>query len=260
MRLICAGLTDVGMARDHNEDNFFLSPSEALCVVADGMGGHQSGEVASGMAIEEIVSFYKETSDPDAEIEFGFWPSRKKKPRSREERRLISSMTLANQSIFEAASEREEYRGMGTTLVSAYFIEEGLYLAHVGDSRAYRLRGEKLEQVTEDHSLANEYIRMGILRREDLDNFPYKNVITRAVGLAESVEVESHFHEHEDGDIYLLCSDGLSDPVKDDEIASILLECEGDLDRACRELVTAANRNGGPDNITVVLAKTVHGE
>jgi len=257
MRLICAGLTDVGMARDHNEDSFYLCPDEALCIVADGMGGHQSGEVASSMAVEAIVTYYRETGDSTEPVDFPFWPFRKKKPESREERRLIASMTRANSMIHDAASANENHRGMGTTLVSANFIEEGVYLAHVGDSRAYRLRDGELEQISEDHSLANEYIRMGILRPEDVENFPYKNVITRAVGLAETVEVETHFHDHKVGDIFLLCSDGLSDPVKDDEIARILVESKGDLEAACRELVTTANRNGGPDNVTVVLAQTL---
>lgn len=257
MRLICAGLTDVGMARDHNEDNFYLAPDEALCIVADGMGGHKSGEVASRMAIEQIVEYYRRTAESDEPIDIGHWPFRRKKPESREERRLIASMSQANGEIFKVATDNEDYRGMGTTLVSCFFVEEGVYVAHIGDSRCYRLRDGKLTQITEDHSLANEYIRMGILRPQDVENFPYKNVITRAVGLAETVEVETHFHEHRDGDIFVLCSDGLSDAVSDEDIARIIMAAEGDLEAACRELVTTANRNGGPDNCTVVLAQTL---
>lgn len=257
MRLKCAGLTDVGMARDHNEDDFYLCPDEALCVVADGMGGHQSGEVASQMAIEEITRFYADTRNSEKPIELSYWPFRKKKPSSREERRLIASMTQANQAIHTAASGNEQYRGMGTTIVAAFFFDDGVYVAHIGDSRAYRLRDGVLKQVSEDHSLANEYIRMGILRAEDVENFPYKNVITRAVGLADSVEVETNVYDIKDQDIYLLCSDGLSDPLRDAEIQRILLEHADDLETACRELITAANRNGGPDNVTVVLAKAI---
>lgn len=257
MRLICAGLTDVGMARDHNEDNFYLAPDEALCIVADGMGGHKSGEIASHMAIEQIVEYYRRTSDSEVPVDVPHWPFRRKKPESREERRLIASMSQANHEIYKAATENEDYRGMGTTLVCCFFVEEGVYIAHIGDSRCYRLRDGKINQLTEDHSLANEYIRMGILRPQDVENFPYKNVITRAVGLAETVEVETHFHEHRDGDIFVLCSDGLSDAVKDDDIARIIVEADGDLEAACRELVTTANRNGGPDNCTVVLAQTL---
>lgn len=258
MRLICAGLTDVGMAREHNEDAFFLSPDEALCIVADGMGGHRSGEIASGMAVKEIVEYYRETADgADPYKELSFWPFRRKKPESREERRLIASINRSNARIHHSANENEAYRGMGTTIVSAFFVEEGVYVAHVGDSRVYLIREGELIQITEDHSLANEYIKMGILQRKDLPNFPYKNVITRAIGLAETVEVETNFWEHQDGDIYLLCSDGLSDPCKDEEILEITLAAEGDLEKACKDLVTAANRHGGPDNITVVLAQTL---
>lgn len=257
MRLICAGLTDVGMAREHNEDNFYLSQDEALCIVADGMGGHRSGEVASQMAVSEIVAYYKETSGDEEIEDFPFWPFRRKKPEHREEKRLIQAVIKANFTIHESAQENEDCRGMGTTIVGVYFLEEGLYVAHVGDSRAYRLRDGVLEQLTEDHSLANEYVRMGILKKSDIPSFPYKNVITRAIGLAETVEVETNFYEHQPGDIYVLCSDGLSDPLPDEEIKRILIESDGDLEVACRTLITEANRNGGPDNITAVLAQTL---
>ena len=241
MRLKCAGLTDTGMVREHNEDSFLVSQTESFVVVADGMGGHQSGEVASSMAIE-----------------LPFWPSGKPKPSSREERRVIAALVKANSVINKAAGENPKYNGMGTTCVSAYFVEEGVIIAHVGDSRCYRLRKGVLEQMTEDHSLANEYIRQGILKPEDLRSFPYKNVITRAIGLADTVEVETNFYKHEDGDIYLLCSDGLSDPVKEPQLVEILTKYSNDLPKACRELIIAANQNGGPDNVTALLAKTVY--
>lgn len=259
MRLVCAGLSDTGMVRDHNEDNFHLSSTEAFIVVADGMGGHLSGEVASKMAIDEIVDYYAKTIDETAPIELPpNWPHRKRKPDSREERRLISGISNANSVVFKAAQEKDEYHGMGTTMVGAYFIEEGVFIGHVGDSRAYRFRDGKIAQISEDHSLANEYIRMGILKPSDLASFPYKNVITRAVGLQDTVEVETRFYEHKDGDIYLLCSDGLSDPVKVEQMESILSANKDDLAKACRELIIAANTNGGPDNVTVLLAKTVY--
>ncbi|MFA5625493.1 MAG: Stp1/IreP family PP2C-type Ser/Thr phosphatase [Bradymonadales bacterium] len=256
MRLICAGITDTGMVRDHNEDSFHISPVEAFCLVADGMGGHQSGEVASRMAINEISAFYEKTKGQEEPIDLTPWPYKRKKPASREERRLIASMVLANTVINKEASTVERYSGMGTTVVGAYFVEEGVFIGHVGDSRAYRFRDGKLEQISEDHSLANEYIRMGILRPQDLASFPYKNVITKAIGLAETVEVETKFFDHKDGDIYLLCSDGLSDPVKLPQIEQILQDHGNDLADACRQLVIAANVNGGPDNVTVLLAKT----
>ncbi len=261
MRLLCAGITDVGIARDHNEDNFYLSQSgEPLCVVADGMGGHQSGEVASGLAVDTIVDYYRETVlDPeDEEFAVGkfHWPWKRKKPENVEERRLIQALLCANKAIYDESQNNEQYRGMGTTIVSAYFMPDGVYIAHIGDSRAYRLRDGALELLTEDHSLANEYVRMGILSPEDLQYFPYKNVVTRACGLAEEVEVDTTFEDTEDGDIYLLCSDGLTDCVSDEDIKSILCEIK-DLDKASAELIDAANRGGGTDNITVILAKTL---
>ncbi|MBQ9817573.1 MAG: Stp1/IreP family PP2C-type Ser/Thr phosphatase [Proteobacteria bacterium] len=258
MRLKCAGLTDTGMVREHNEDSFLVSQTESFVVVADGMGGHQSGEVASSMAIKEIMEYYDATIHQEAPIELPFWPSGKPKPSSREERRVIAALVKANSVINKAAGENPKYNGMGTTCVSAYFVEEGVIIAHVGDSRCYRLRKGVLEQMTEDHSLANEYIRQGILKPEDLRSFPYKNVITRAIGLADTVEVETNFYKHEDGDIYLLCSDGLSDPVKEPQLVEILTKYSNDLPKACRELIIAANQNGGPDNVTALLAKTVY--
>ena len=258
MRLQCAGLSDTGMMRDHNEDSFLVSQSESFVIVADGMGGHQSGEVASGMAIKVISEYYDKTKDQQEPIELPNWPVGKRKPSSREERRLIASIMRANSAINEAAGTNEKYSGMGTTAVGAYFVEEGVIIAHVGDSRCYRFRKGVVQQITEDHSLANEYIKSGILKPEELSSFPYKNVITRAVGLQESVEVETNFYPHEDGDIYLLCSDGLSDPVKVPQMTEILEKYKDDLPRACRELIIAANTNGGPDNVTALLAKTVY--
>ncbi len=262
MRLICAGLSDVGVARDHNEDNFWLSEDgEPLCIVADGMGGHRSGEVASQLAVETIVQFYRDTmlgesDDLDFKSPFGGLFRRKKKNELSEEQRLVQGLLHANRTIFDASSSNEQFKGMGTTCVSAYFVEDGVYVAHIGDSRCYRYRRGKLELITEDHSLANEYVRMGILQPEDLEHFPYKNVVTRACGLAPEVEVDINFFEIEDGDIYLLCSDGLTDCASNEKIRQILAATP-DLDDACERLVEAANNGGGTDNITVILAQTL---
>jgi len=262
MRLICAGMSDVGVAREHNEDNFWLSETgEPLCIVADGMRGHRSGEVASEIAVKSIVEYYRETViDPEDETSFkspfGGLFRRKKKTEFNEEARLVQSLLTANRSIYDASSKNELYKGMGTTCVSAYFVEDGVYVAHIGDSRCYRFRKGKLELITEDHSLANEYVRMGILSPEDLEHFPYKNVVTRACGLAPEVEVDCNFFEIEDGDIYLLCSDGLTDCANEAKITAIL-RATPDLDDACEKLVDAANAGGGTDNITVILAQTL---
>lgn len=260
MRVRFAAMTHPGLMRESNEDNFFVSDNEALCIVADGMGGHRSGEVASGLAVDTIRRFYEDSllsKEDEAAIRSRLlgWPFKRRKPEHSEERRLVQSVLLANQSIFEHATSNDECRGMGTTLVGAFFLESGAYFIHVGDSRCYRLRDETLELLTHDHSLANEYIQMGILRPEEVEHFPYRNVITRACGLNDTVEPEVQFETLQDGDIYLFCSDGLTDPVTDDEIRDVLGAGLG-IDETCQALVEAANAGGGPDNITVLLAHT----
>lgn len=253
MKLICAGMTDVGSARDHNEDDFYLSEGrEALCVVADGMGGHRSGEVASAMAIKAMVEYYRETLS-DTEYSHEAVGENGEKV-DLVEHRLREAVMNANRAVFTAASQSELYQGMGTTIVMGYFTNRGAYFANIGDSRAYRFRQGKLEQRTEDHSLANEYVRMGILAAEDVEYFPYKNVITRACGLADEVEVDIHFEEMQPGDIFLFCSDGLTDMIHDTQLEQ-LLRSEDDLEKLCNRLIEVANENGGEDNITVILAK-----
>lgn len=254
MKLICAGMTDVGNAREHNEDDFYLSEgNEALCVVADGMGGHRSGEVASAMAIKAMVEYYRETM---SEADFSAESVNGEDTVDLIQRRLRQAVLKANSAVFTAASDSELYRGMGTTVVSGYFTNEGVYFANIGDSRAYRLRDGKLQQRTEDHSLANEYVRMGILAAEDIEYFPYKNVITRACGLTDEVEVDVHYEELQVGDLFLFCTDGLTDMVRDNQIEEMLVE-EQDIEALCKQLVDQANQNGGDDNITLILAKVV---
>jgi protein phosphatase len=262
MRVKFAGLTDVGRTRDNNEDNFFISEREPLCIVADGMGGHNSGEVASAYAIQTIRDFYDRTLvAPDVEAQIRqiipAWPFKRRPPDHVEERRLVQSVLMANQTVHRCATEDERFRGMGTTLVGAYFIETGLYLVHVGDSRAYRLREGALERLTRDHSLADEYLTMGILRPEEVPFFPYKNVVTRAIGLGPSVEPEIRFVPMLPGDMLLFCSDGLTDPLDDPTIGQLMGQHRSNLEHAARALVDAANAAGGPDNITVVLAHAV---
>jgi serine/threonine protein phosphatase PrpC len=256
MRVKFAGLTDVGRTRDNNEDNFFISESEPLCIVADGMGGHLSGEVASATAIQVIREYYAGISAGDgvARGSAPAWPFKRRTPKHHEERRIVQAVLLANQEVHANSQASEELKGMGTTLVGAYFIETGMYLVHIGDSRAYRLRDGAVERMTRDHSLADEYLAMGILRPEEVPFFPYKNVITRAIGLGASVEPEVNFVTILPGDVFLFCSDGLTDPLDDATIGRILQDNREDLEAAARALVDAANEAGGPDNITVVLA------
>lgn len=263
MKVRFSGMTDTGLVREANEDNFFISEMEALCVVADGMGGHKAGEVASKLAVDTIKKFYEDSlfltqdgNESALRAKLPGWPFKLRRPEHTEERRLVQSVLLANQAIYEHACENEESKGMGTTLVSAYFLATGCYLVHVGDSRAYRLRDGELERLSKDHSLANEYVEMGLLRPEEVKTFPYKNVITRACGLSETVEPESEFHTLQNGDLFLFCSDGLTDPLSDDDIRK-LLKNNVDLDQTCEALLDAANDGGGPDNITVVLAEAI---
>jgi len=254
MHIESAGLTHVGMKRTHNEDSLFLLEEEDLYVVADGMGGHASGEVASKMAVETVANFFKATAT-DEDIT---WPYKMEKGLSLEENRLVVSVKLANAKIFEVAQRTPKYRGMGTTVVGAFFHDSVIYVCHVGDSRAYRLREGDLEQITEDHSLLNDYIKMKKLTAEEIENFPHKNVIVRALGMKDSVLVDLSRERPQSGDLYLLCSDGLSGMVTDPEMAKIL-NAETDLNRAVQSLVQAANAAGGTDNITVVLAKYLDG-
>lgn len=253
VRMELIGETNVGMKRAHNEDNFSIVSEENLVIVADGMGGHASGEVASKMAIDAMREFFEATAkDPDAT-----WPYKMDKQRSYEENRLITSVKLANLRIFEAAQREPRYRGMGTTLVVCLVVREGIIVGHVGDSRVYRIRNGAIDQLTEDHSLLNDYLKMRKLTEEEIANFPHKNVIVRALGMKDSVKVDSKLDHPNAGDIYLLCSDGLSGPVSDPEILRLVEENKSDLKAAASRLIARANENGGPDNITACLIRWV---
>ncbi|MEC7518222.1 MAG: Stp1/IreP family PP2C-type Ser/Thr phosphatase [Myxococcota bacterium] len=250
MNIIAAGLSDVGQQREHNEDSFCILPEYDLFIVADGMGGHRAGDVASKMATHTIASFFQATSKEDATWPFHFDPHL-----SVEENRLITGIKVANKRIFEASTRYREVHGMGTTVVGALFSPERgrMYVAHVGDSRAYRVRGGEITQLTRDHSLLNDYLLvMPDMTQEQRDELP-KNVITRALGMQDSVVVDLVPEQPHVGDVYVLCSDGLSGMMEDDEIREIVNSHAGDLDAASQALIDLANANGGEDNITVVL-------
>ncbi|MBL8601264.1 MAG: Stp1/IreP family PP2C-type Ser/Thr phosphatase [Myxococcales bacterium] len=251
MRMEIVGETNVGMKRTHNEDNFSIIAEENLTIVADGMGGHASGEVASKMAVDALREFFEATAkDPDAT-----WPYKMDKQRSYEENRLVTGVKLANLRIFEAAQREPRFRGMGTTIVVCLAVREGMIVGHVGDSRIYRIRKGAIEQLTEDHSLLNDYLKMRKLTEEEIANFPHKNVIVRALGMKEIVKVDSKLDMPQTGDIYLMCSDGLSGPVTDPDLLRIVEENKNDLKTAASRLIARANENGGPDNITVCLIR-----
>jgi len=248
MRIRYAAKTDVGMKRSHNEDYFSLIEDEQLFMVADGMGGHASGEVASKMAAEAISEFYQRTKDEEAT-----WPYKMDRQLNYTENRLICGIKLANYRIFHAAASDIRFKGMGTTVVSCLLQGDLAYVSHVGDSRCYRMRGGKVGQVTRDHSLLEDYKdAKPDMTAEEEKNFPHKNVITRALGMRETVQVDISCHKIEDGDLFLLCSDGLSGMVGEDDLLEIMSGTK-DLEAAVATLVDRANRAGGVDNITALL-------
>ena len=248
MRIRYAAKTDVGMKRNHNEDYFSLIEDEQLFLVADGMGGHASGEVASKMAAEVLQEFYVRTKDDEAT-----WPYKMDRQLSYVENRLVVGIKMANQRIFHAACRDIKFKGMGTTIVSGQVVGDKFYIAHVGDSRCYRIRGGGIQQMTRDHSLLEDYKdAKPNMSEEEQRKFPHKNVITRALGMRETVQVDIRAHQILDGDIYCLCSDGLSGMITDEQLRDVVLNAKT-LERAVAELVDAANRAGGTDNITTLL-------
>jgi len=249
MKIRYAAKTDVGMKRTHNEDYFALVEEEQLFIVADGMGGHASGEVASKLAADTLGEFYSRTKDEDAT-----WPYKMDRQLSYVENRLVCGIKMANSRIYEKSTKEPQYKGMGTTLVSCLVHGDKIYFAHVGDSRGYRVRGNTIKQVTRDHSLLEDYKEAKPdMTEEEAKNFPHKNVITRALGMRETVQVDIKSDTIQDNDIYLLNCDGVSGMIEDQKMADIINSCNGDLEKACAALVDQANRNGGVDNITVIL-------
>jgi serine/threonine protein phosphatase PrpC len=247
MRIRYAAKTDPGLKRNHNEDYFSLIEDEQLFLVADGMGGHACGEVASKMAADVIREFFSRSKDDDST-----WPFKMDRQLSYLENRLVVGIKLANQRIFEAASRDARLKGMGTTVVISQIAGDRLYIAHVGDSRCYRIRGESVQQMTRDHSLLEDYKdARPDMSDEEQRKFPHKNVITRALGMRETVQVDVHGDDIQDGDVFVLCSDGLSGMLDNRRLGETVKK-SGDLEQAVAGLVEAANHAGGTDNITVL--------
>ncbi|HEY4185373.1 MAG TPA: Stp1/IreP family PP2C-type Ser/Thr phosphatase [Polyangia bacterium] len=247
MRIRYAAKTDVGMKRTHNEDYFSLIEQDQLFLVADGMGGHASGEVASKMAAETIQEFFTRSQDDDVT-----WPYKLDRALSFIENRLVVGVKMANQRIYEAALKDLRLKGMGTTIVGGQIAGEKLYIAHVGDSRCYRVRTGQIQQMTRDHSLLEDYkdAKPG-MSEEEQKKFPHKNVITRALGMRDTVQVDIHAEDIQSEDVFVFCSDGLSGMVEDDAILKIVV-ANPDLEHAVSALVDAANQAGGTDNVTVL--------
>ncbi len=239
---------DPGRARSNNEDSVAIDAGVALAVLADGMGGYNAGEVASNMATTFIRT------------ELGRWLREASTQASDAEVRRAMDICVdnANRAIFNAANSNPQYAGMGTTLVVAVFRDNRLLLGHVGDSRCYRLRAGRLQQITRDHSLLQEQIDAGLITPEQAAFSANKNLVTRAVGVEDTVLLETHQHDVQAGDVYLLCSDGLSDMLEDPTIAQVL-QAHDSLDASSGALIDAANDAGGRDNISVILVRASGG-
>jgi serine/threonine protein phosphatase PrpC len=250
MRAIAAGASDIGQKREHNEDSYVVLTEHDLYVVADGMGGHRAGDVASRLATETISEFFRSTASEDVT-----WPFHFDTNLSEEENRLLTGIRVANRQIFERSVRSRECHGMGTTVVGAMFSPSKgrMYIGHVGDSRCYRIRQGELRLLTRDHSLINDYR----LARPDLteaEASEIRNVITRALGMQDHVIVDLQHDAPVPGDVYMLCSDGLSGMVDDNEILRLVLD-NSDIRQACAALIDRANEHGGDDNITAVLIR-----
>jgi PPM family protein phosphatase len=245
-----AGITDPGLVRSQNEDAIVISPSHCFAVLADGMGGYNAGEIASSIATTVTKDLLEQGLATIAAATEGSAGNAR-----HIQHLVVDAIQKANIAILDAARAEPQYQGMGTTLVSAVFHHDKVTVAHVGDSRAYRFRQGELSRLTRDHSLLQEQIDAGLIDAAMARYSHTKNLVTRAVGVNAEMEVEIHDHPLQAGDLYLLCSDGLSDMLPDEEISGILAQEQEGLDAAGRALVQRANDNGGFDNISVVLIR-----
>jgi serine/threonine protein phosphatase PrpC len=249
-KITIIGLTDTGMVRKKNEDCIGFDSAIGLMVLADGMGGHRGGEVASSMSVDSILDALQKQlpkikpgrTDPES----GF---------SLESLCIQEAVETANEQIYQAADINPEHFGMGTTIVVLVYYNNTLSLAHVGDSRCYRLRSDKFEQITKDHSLLQELIDRGFYTPEEAKNSKNKNLVTRALGIAPQVNVDVQEDIVLKNDIYLLCSDGLTDLVEDEFIYLTIKRFSDNLEEVAKQLITKANENGGKDNISVMLCR-----
>lgn len=245
-------LTDPGRVRGHNEDCVESRPEFGIVVLADGMGGYNAGEVASGMATSSITAGLAQV-----------WTRDTLKNLDRDAAMALSQSVVqeqaakANAAIYAAAQKDPHCAGMGTTLVTCLFYDDFLTVAHVGDSRLYRMRNDVLEQLTRDHSLLQEQIDSGLISKEDARNSHNKNLVTRAVGIDPEVDAEVHSYDVQVDDIFLLCSDGLNDMIEDEEIQMTLIALRSNLELTSQQLVQAANDAGGRDNVSVMLVRII---
>lgn len=247
LRARACGLSDVGVIRSHNEDCFDIDPEHSVFVVADGMGGHSHGEIASRIAVDAMREFVERTADDDSTLPYDLDPNL-----GRHGNRLRIAIRLAHDGVLGAIRKDPSLHGMGTTVVGLLLDGDSAAIGHVGDSRAYRLRNGKFELLTQDHTWVNEQVVAGFLSEEQARAHPLKNVVTRALGGEAEVEIDVREWLIEPGDLFLLCSDGLTTMLTDDEIQSRLGSVT-DLEETCSRLVRDANARGGYDNVSVVL-------
>ena len=251
-KLTFVGKTDTGRVREHNEDTIASDVDVGLLVLADGMGGYNAGEVASGIAVKTITNLVREglAREDLAAVD-------RSTGLTRPSIVLRDAITRANKIIYQTARSQAECEGMGTTVVAALFYDNRISIAHVGDSRLYRQRGSEIAQVTMDHSLLQELVDRGFYSPEEAQRAANKNYVTRALGVEPQVEVEVQEHPVDKGDIFIFCSDGLSDMVEDEDIRLTISTFGANLDTVAKQLIQLANENGGRDNVSVVLAQAV---
>ncbi len=251
-KILIHGQTDTGLVRDHNEDTIGFDEDMGLAVLADGMGGHRGGEMASAITVSTIMETLGEQAgrlnNGDTDEKSGY---------SAESMAIHKAVLLANKNVHDSSTANAQYRGMGTTVVVLMFYDNRFTVAHVGDSRLYRLRDGELEQITRDHSLMQELIDRGFYTTEQARNSLNKNLVTRAIGIDENVQIDIQEDIAMVDDIYLLCSDGVNDMIEDELIQSTLIKNRDNLEEAAAEIIRLANKNGGKDNISALLAKPV---
>jgi len=251
-KILFYGQTDVGSERDHNEDAIGYDEDIALAVLADGMGGHRGGEMASAITVSTVLDIItnrmKNTPSGETDDESGY---------SRESLIVHEAISRANKKVHDSSQANEQFRGMGTTIVVALFYDNRFTVAHVGDSRLYRLRDGELEQLTRDHSLIQELIDRGFYTPEQARHSLNKNLVTRAVGINSQIQIDIQEDIAMVDDIYLLCSDGVNDMIEDNVIRSAIMENSHDLNQAASEIIRLANQHGGKDNISALLVKPI---
>jgi len=251
MKFRAYGLSDLGRVRKLNEDSFLVSDDLKLYLIADGMGGHAAGDVASSKSIELINGFIERTAK-DNDIT---WPFEMNLELAPEANKLIAAVQIANKEIYRMSSTNPELKGMGTTIAGLFIAEAKGYVVHVGDSRVYLMRNGRLKQITEDHSWVNEQLKEKVITKEEAKQHRWKNVITRALGSEKEVKIDLQEENIVSGDIFLICSDGLSGMVERETMEDIIKKHINNLSEAAEKMIDYANKAGGVDNITVILIK-----